>query len=130
MHIMKQRSPLLLSITIILLSLPGCDNDAPVSDILAEGVIYYVEYKLPDGRSGGFTRLNMPEAVPGKNGSWNVDARGRLTRDFLFISRPQQRDIGVQAIPIHQLISVQFGDGGIKQVDENKPAGALPRRSD
>ena len=92
------------------------------SETVAEGVIYYVEYKLEDGKSGGFTRVNDFRSVPGHNGSWNVDAYGRLTREYLIITRPQQRDLGVRVIPAHRLLDIQFGDGGIKEVDENQPA--------
>ena len=77
---------------------------------------------MEGGRTGGFTRLNNSKAVPGHNGSWNVDAYGKLTRDFLIITRPQSRDMGPELIPVHRLISVQFGDGGIKQVKENQAA--------
>jgi hypothetical protein len=75
------------------------------------------------GRTGGFTRRNHANAVPGGNGSWNVDARGRLTRDFLIVTRAQQKDLGPMIIPVGRLISVQFGDGGIKDV---APAPAKP----
>jgi hypothetical protein len=57
--------------------------------------------------------------VPGGNGSWNVDARGHLTRDFLVITRPQRRDLGPLVIPVHRLLNFQFGDGGIKEVNDN-----------
>ena len=97
--------------------LTGC---AP-SGIVAEGVIFSVEYQMEGGRTGGFTRLNESKAVPGGNGSWNMDAYGRLTREFLIITRPQRRDLGPQVIPVHRLVNVQFGDGGIKQVNENQP---------
>jgi hypothetical protein len=94
------------------------------SGIVAEGVIYSVEYQMEGGRTGGFTRLNNSKAVPGGNGSWNVDAYGKLTRDFLIITRPQSRDLGPHVIPVRRLVSVQFGDGGIKEVKENQPAPA------
>ena len=41
----------------------------------AEGVIFAVEYQQGTG-TGGFTRLNNSKAVPGGDGSWNVDAYG------------------------------------------------------
>ena len=91
---------------------------------ITEGVIYYVEYEMKDGMTGGFTRLNSNKAVPGGNGSWNIDAYGRLTRDYLIITRPQIQDLGPRVIPSHRLLDVQFGDGGIKNIDENKPAPA------
>ena len=97
----------------------GCSSR---NDTVAEGVIYSVEYEMEGGRTGGFTRLNNSKAVPGGNGSWNVDARGRLTRDFLVITRPQRKDLGPLAIPAHRLVRVQFGDGDIKEVNENQPS--------
>jgi hypothetical protein len=106
--------PLLFS---SMLALAGCGR----SDTVAEGVIYSVEYEKPGGGSQGFTRLNEAKAVPGGNGSWNVDARGRLTRQFLIITRPQHSDLGELVIPVAQLHHVQFGDGGIKTVNENQP---------
>jgi hypothetical protein len=95
----------------------GKSNDGTV----AEGVIWYVEYEIEDGKTGGFTRINSSEAVPGGNGSWNVDAYGRLTRDYLIITRPQQKDLGPRIIPTHRLVDLQFGDGGLKKIDENRP---------
>jgi hypothetical protein len=95
----------------------GCGH----SDIVAEGVIYSVEAQKPGGGTEGFTRLNESKAVPGGNGSWNLDMRGRLTHEFLIVTRPQHPDLGPQVIPVSRLVSVQFGDGGIKEVDERKP---------
>lgn len=100
----------------------GCGRREPESRTVAEGVIYYVEYKLEDGRTGGFTRLNDSRSVPGGNGSWNVDAYGRLTPEYLIITRAQHKDLGVRVIPAHRLIEIQFGDGGIKRLDESQPA--------
>lgn len=80
-----------------------------------EGVIFSVEFQQGSG-TGGFTRLNNSKAVPGGNGSWNVDAYGKLYRDFLVISFPDKKDLGPQVIPLGRLLSVQFGDGGIKEM--------------
>lgn len=99
----------------------GCTPAANPSETVAEGVILSVEYELGDGQTGGFTRLNNSAAVPGKSGSWNVDAYGRLTREFLVITRLLRKDLGPKVIPAHRLVNVQFGDGGIQDVDENKP---------
>jgi hypothetical protein len=103
------------------LFLAGCSPPGGKSDTVTEGVIFSVEYQMAGGRTEGFTRLNESRAVPGGNGSWNIDAHGRLTRDFLVITRPQRQDFGPLVIPAHRLVSVQFGDGGIKQVNENQP---------
>ena len=75
-------------IVIAVFSFVGCNQQStsPEPHAIAEGVIYTLEYKLEDGKTGGFTRLNMVEAVPGKNGSWNVDAYGRLVNDYLIIT--------------------------------------------
>jgi len=102
----------------------GCKPAALENDVVAEGVLFSVEHRLEDGRTGGFTRLNISTAVPGRNGSWNVDAYGRLTRDFLIITRPQRPELGPRAIPTHRLVDIQFGDGGIKTVNESQPAAA------
>jgi hypothetical protein len=99
----------------------GCAPSGSRSETVAEGVILSVEYQMEGGRTGGFTRVNDSKAVPGGNGGWNVDARGRLTTDFLIVTRPQRSDLGPLVIPAHRLVRVQFGDGGIKQVNENQP---------
>lgn len=113
------RRPLLLSC--LLLSLTGCINrtsqESTASEtVIEEGVIYSVEYLLPDGRTGGFTRLDLKEAVPGRNGSWNVDAYGKLTPDFLLVTYPKWKGVQTHAIPVHRLIGVQFGTGGIGSI--------------
>jgi hypothetical protein len=109
-----------LAIVAVLL-LGGCAPAHNNSNPVAEGVIFSVEYQMGGGRTGGFTRLNDSKAVPGGNGSWNIDARGRLTREFLLIIRPQRPRLALLVIPVDRLVSVQFGDGGIKQVNESKP---------
>jgi hypothetical protein len=117
---MKTHLALLGLIIATALLLPGCAPLGSKSDTIAEGVILSVEYQTQGERTRGFTRLNDSKAVPG-SGSWNVDAHGRLTREFLIITRPQRPELGPQVIPAHRLVSIQFGDGGIKQVDENHP---------
>jgi len=108
----------------VVLLFSGCALSGGRSETIAEGVIFSVEYQMEGGRTGGFTRLNNAKAVPGGNGSWNVDAHGRLTREFLIITRPQRKDLGPMVIPAHRLVNVQFGDGGIKQMNENEPKPA------
>ena len=101
--------------------LTGCGAPNRSSETVVEGIIFSVEYQMEGGRTGGFTRLNNSKAVPGGNGSWNIDAYGRLTHEFLIITRPQRKDLGPQAIPVHRLVNIQFGDGGIQQVNESQP---------
>lgn len=102
---------------VIVAAIVGCSR----SDTVTEGVIYCVEYQLPGGGTDGFTRVNDNRCVPGGSGTWNVDAYGRLTPEFLIITRPQQEGLGPLVIPASRLVSIQFGDGGIAQVDEHKP---------
>lgn len=118
---MKTILSLLALTAFAVLVFTGCAPPNGRSDPVAEGVIFSVEYQIEGGRTAGYTRLNDSRAVPGGNGSWNVDAHGRLTREFLVITRPQRQDLGLWVIPVHRLVSVQFGDGGIKQVNESQP---------
>ena len=116
--------PFALAVAATMISLVGCAPSGGRSETVAEGVIYSVEYRLEKGGTGGFTRLNSNQAVPGGNGSWNEDAYGRLTRDFLFITHPQRKDwdLGPQVIPVSRLVSIQFGEGSIKTINPNQPA--------
>jgi hypothetical protein len=95
-------------------------TQSTAEDIVCEGIVYSVEYDLGNGHTEGFTRSNSASAVPGHNGSWNIDARGRLTQNYLIITRPQHPELGPLAIPRERLVNVQFGDGGIGKVDESK----------
>lgn len=107
---------------VAVLAFAGCSpSSSNHSGIVAEGTIFSVEYQLEGGRTAGFTRSNESKSVPGGNGSWNVDAHGKLTRDFPVITRLQNTELGPLVIPVHRLINIQFGDGGIKQVNENAP---------
>jgi hypothetical protein len=111
------------ALVVALIASCGCSpsSGSPAATV-AEGIIFFVEYQMEGGGTGGFTRVNDAKAVPGGNGSWNVDAHGKLTREFLLITRPQSRDLGPEVIPVHRLVRVQFGDGGIKHVKENPSA--------
>ena len=80
--------------------------------VIAEGALLYVKYDYGDGKIGGFTRVDNAQAVPGGNGSWNVDARGKLTSKFLVITYPSQKELGPHVIPADRLYEVQFVDGG------------------
>ncbi len=116
---MKPQILSLMSLALIGAALSGCvqypagTSGKPVE----EGIIYAVQYDVGNGRTEGFTRLNDPKAVPGGNGRWNVDAHGKLYHDFLLIRFAGTPDLGYQAIPVQRLYFVQFGHGGIKQVD-------------
>ena len=102
--------------------LAGCSPRTDSPETIAEGTILSVELQKEGGGTEGFTRIDNKIMVPGGNGSWNVDAHGRLTRDFLIITRPQRKDLGPQVVPARRIVSIQFGDGGIKEVNENRSA--------
>jgi hypothetical protein len=122
---MKTRFTLLgLATLAAVVGLGGCGPSAAPPETVAEGIIYYVQLRTEGDRIGGFTRVNDSKAVPGGNGSWNVDAYGKLTRDFLIVTRPQHKELGPQVIPVNRLVEIQFGDGGIKTVNENQSAPA------
>jgi hypothetical protein len=104
--------------------LASCGAGVRNDDVIVEGVIYYVEYSMENGQTGGFTRLKSSAINPVINRSANIDAYGQLTRDYLIITRPQRKDLGPRIIPAHRLLDVQFGDGGIKTVYENNPAAS------
>jgi hypothetical protein len=90
---MRTPRSILVGLTIVASTFLGCGRSEVATDTVAEGTIYSVAYRTEDGHVEGFTRLNESRAAPGGNGSWNVDAHGRLTRDYLFITRPQQHDL-------------------------------------
>ncbi len=115
-HVASRRWLSFLVGAFALTGIVGCSR----SDTVAEGVIYSVEYQLPGGGTEGFTRVNNNRCIPGGNGSWNVDASGKLTHDFVFITRQQQP---TEIIPVSRLVSIQFGDGGIAQVDKQSNPG-------
>lgn len=108
----------------LLLWLAGCsvnvDGQGTSSghggDTVAEGTIFNVKYDLGDGKVGGFTRYDNSAAVPGGNGSWNVDAQGKLTSKFLVITYANRAALGPHVIPVDRLYEVQFGNGGLVQV--------------
>ena len=88
-------------------------RDVP-SQPLIEGTIWSVWWELPDGNTHGLTRESIPEAIPGKNGSWNINAYGRLFETHLEIQYADQDDLGVQIVPFDRIISIRFGKGGIE----------------
>lgn len=116
---MKPQIPFLMSLMLLCAVLGGCVQypTGTAEKPVEEGVIYAVQYDVGNGQTEGFTRLNSPRAVPGGNGKWNVNARGKLYHDFLVIRFPDSPNLGDQIIPVQRLFFVQFGDGGIKQMD-------------
>jgi hypothetical protein len=115
---MRTRVVECLLLTVMSACIGGCKEGPQDADreLIAEGVIYSVQYDIGEGKTGGLTRVNTPKAVPGGNGSWNVDAYGKLFEDCLVLTQPASRSLGPKVIPIRRLLYVQFGDGGIKEV--------------
>ena len=94
---------------------PGNNSKTPIE----EGIIYSVSWSQPDGSIHGLTRLDSASAVPGGNGSWNMDIYGRLFENHIEITTLKQKNLGPRIIPFRILQSIQFGDGGIKKVRGN-----------
>jgi len=93
------------------------NGTAAAGETIAEGTLFTVKYDLGDGKVGGFTRYDSSAAVPGGNGSWNVDATGRLTSKFLVITYANRAALGPHVIPVDRLYEVQFGNGELVQVN-------------
>jgi len=100
-----------------LMAITGCNVDFSSktearsdSDVIAEGTIFSVTYEQADGRTTMITRSSAAPA----NGTWNVDAHGRLTSQALVLTYPGRRELGPHVIPFDRIVDIQFGDGGIK----------------
>jgi len=113
---------LAFTIAFVMICFAGCTPSSNKAETITEGVILYVEYQGDVGHEG-FTRLNK-EKMPVSFSRWNIDANGKLTREYLFITYPQRPDLGTMVIPVNRLINLSFGDGGIKKVDENQTTPA------
>src|SRR5215212_9285477 len=62
----------------------------PPEKPIMEGPLHSAAYEQDDGKVGGFTRADNPQAVPGGNGSWNERRYGRLYRDYLVVTKPSE----------------------------------------
>ncbi|HOJ61920.1 MAG TPA: hypothetical protein PK878_16680 [bacterium] len=82
---------------------------------LAEGILFSARWETGKGGTEGVTRSNLPEAVPGGTGSFNMDMSGRLFTTHLEIENRRVQTV-LRIIPFHRLVEVQFGDGGIKSI--------------
>ena len=107
---------------LISICLVGCgESDYAVdvqSSVIAEGVIWYVQYETGECKIRGFTRSQHGVVLPGGHGGLNVDAYGKLTTQFLIVTFPRRKDLGPLLIPTNRLLSIQFGDGGVKGINE------------
>ena len=118
------RLALLLGLAGVFSALTGCGTTVSAfngpqdtgGEVVAEGTIFFVKYDYGDGKVGGFTRYDTSAAVPGGNGSWNVDARGKLTSKFLVITYNNRAGLREHVIPIDRLYEVQFGDGDLVRI--------------
>ena len=82
----------------------------PSEKPIMEGPLHSVAYEQDDGKIGGFTRANNPQAVPGGNGSWNEHRYGRLYRDHLVVTKPSEPKWGALVIPASRVRSLHFGE--------------------
>jgi len=111
------RASLLVVLLAVATLASGCRKVPTSNPVIAEGVLQTVSYQLGDGRIGGLTRLPYAQAVPGGNGSWKVNARGKLTKDFLIITYPDGGSVTCDVIPVHRLQRVQFCEAGKPSLD-------------
>lgn len=77
---------------------------------LMEGPIHFAAYDVGNGKLGGFVRIDNPEAVPGGNGTWNVDRYGKLYRDYLVVTDLSNERWGVQVIPTSRIYEIHFSE--------------------
>lgn len=107
-----------LLLTLSLFALTGCNLDFSTrsdgrsgsSGVISEGVVYSVTFQQADGKPTTITRSSVP---PQGNGTWNIDAYGKLTPEALVLTYPGRRDLGPHVIPFDRIVDIQFGDGGI-----------------
>ncbi|MFH1744114.1 MAG: hypothetical protein ABIH23_34355 [bacterium] len=87
--------------------------------LLYEGIIWTVEWTDGEGISRGMTRSSIPEAVPGRSGSWNMDMYGRLYASHLEIELRKSENASPKIIPLNRIVEITFGNGGIREVGGN-----------
>ena len=122
---MKTSHWCLILLAVLVLGVPiGCGpasvsgTDSSLGAPLIKGIIMSASWETGGGKTEGITRRGNAVQVPGGSGSWNVDAYGKLYSGFLVVVvNPQNKDATQQVIPIQRLVSVEFGDGGIKTVN-------------
>lgn len=81
---------------------------------MKQGVIFSAQWVDSNGNSEGRSRSRFAAAVPGGTGSWGVKMRGRLYKTHLEINYLDRDGPLSEVIPFDRLVSVQFGDGGLK----------------
>ena len=80
----------------------------PTERPMMEGPIHSLGYEQENGKLGGFTRVDNPQAVPGGNGSWNEHRHGRLYRDYMVVTKPGEKGWGALVIPASRIRSLHF----------------------
>jgi hypothetical protein len=86
----------------------GCSPSGGRSGTVMEGVVFSVEYQRADGMKISVSRRNRD--IYGNP----TEVHGRLTPDFLILTRPRLKNSTAEVIPVSRLISLEFGEGGIK----------------
>ena len=81
--------------------------------LLNEGIIWTVEWTDGEGKSHYWTRNPNPI---GGNGSWNIDMLGRLYPTHLEIVNRKTKNVTPKIIPMHRIVEITFGDGGIHEI--------------
>ena len=116
---------LILAAVVTLMGAAGCGgSNSPPS--AAEGTLYTVVFQTSPNHFEGITRSSHAAAITismsGMSGSSNlgVDCTGRLTSEFLFVTYPKSGR-PMLVIPVSRILRLEFGDGGIKKVGDDKP---------
>jgi hypothetical protein len=114
----RSRSSYLLTTALALALLAALFWELRPNQPIRSGVIASVQWMEGPGSGHFLTRRNVAISVPGGNGggSSNVDMWGDLYATHLEISYPSNKDRGIQIIPMGQLVGLEFGDAGIKDV--------------
>jgi len=107
-----RRIILVVAAALIIFGITACKDSGPSNTVVYEGVIYTIQWTDQKGETHGMSRLSIPESVPGRNGSFNMDLYGRLYLTHIEIMNNQAKDLGPQIIPFERIDFVQFGDGG------------------
>jgi hypothetical protein len=82
----------------------------PSEKPIMEGPLQSAAYEREDGKIGGCTRADNPQAVLGGSGSWNEYRYGRLYRDHLDVTRPSDPKWGALVIPASRGRSLHFAE--------------------
>jgi hypothetical protein len=111
---MKLKYFTLIIVSMLLIGCNDSDHNQNVNaQVIAEGIIWYVEYERGEGKSTGFTRSEHAVTLPSGGGGLKVDAYGKLTSQFLIITFTNRIGLKQHILQVIILMSILFGDVGV-----------------